>query len=123
MSNSALSTPVFIVAPVRSGSNLLHLMLDAHSNISNPGECNCIFDLVTDEGNFPAMLDYCNWPSTRRIFQAKLLYVDENLSYENLIRPFLISFCEFLDVEFSAKVVSKDNQPDRYQGFKVVVGR
>ena len=83
------NAPVFIVAPVRSGSTLLHLMLDSHPDIANPGECDFMFDRVTNEGSFPAMGDYRNWLAINRIFLSKGLHTDEGLAYEDLMRTYL----------------------------------
>ena len=77
--------PVFIIAPLRSGSTLLHLMLDSHPAISNPGEFDFMFDQVTDEGKVPVMDDYLKWLASDRIFLAKGLLIDRRLSYEELL--------------------------------------
>ena len=83
------NSPIFIVAPVRSGSTLLHLMLNSHPSIINPGECDFFFDLLDDSNNYPNMGEYQKWLSVNRIFNAKKLKVDENLSYPELMHSFL----------------------------------
>jgi len=82
------STPVFIVGPVRSGSTFLRLMLDSHPLITNPGECDFLFDMVGDDGKLPSMTAYIDWLSANRIFVAKNLIVDTALPYTELVRSF-----------------------------------
>ncbi|MDO8302365.1 MAG: sulfotransferase [Sedimentisphaerales bacterium] len=82
-------SPVFLVAPVRSGSTLLRLILDSHPAISNPGECDFLFDMLGDDGSFPDMANYVKSLSTNRIFLAKKLRIDERLSCEQTIRSFV----------------------------------
>ena len=86
------SPPVFLVSPVRSGSTLLRLMLDSHPDISNPGECDFLFDMLGDDGSFPDTESYIRWLSTNRIFLAKKLKIDEKLSCEALIKSFVNQF-------------------------------
>ncbi len=81
--------PVFLVSPVRSGSTLLRLMLDSHPAISNPGECDFLFDMLGDDGSFPDTASYARWLSTNRIFLAKNLKIDKRLSCEALIKSFV----------------------------------
>jgi len=86
------NSPVFIVAPVRSGSTLLRLMLDSHPIITNPGECDFLFDLISDDGQYPDVNVYHEWLSLNRIFQSKKLKVDENLNYPELMNSFIKQF-------------------------------
>ena len=88
---------VFIVAPVRSGSTFLRLMLNSHPNITNPGECDFLFDLVSDDGEYPNINVYQDWLSLNRIYKAKNLTIDEKLNYSEL----MLSFVEQMDVENS----------------------
>lgn len=92
MNGLAQPYPVFIVGPVRSGSTLLRLMLDSHPQITNPGECDFLFDMVGDTGECPNVSDYAEWLSANRIFRATGLLVDAKLSYEELMRSFLSQF-------------------------------
>ena len=84
-----IQSPVFLVSPVRSGSTFLRLMIDSHPLISNPGECDFLFDLVGDDGTFPETDSYVRWLSTNRIFLAKKLKIDRQLSCGALIRSFV----------------------------------
>jgi Sulfotransferase family len=85
-------SPVFLAGSVRTGSTLLRLMLDAHPHITNPGECDFLFDLVDEKGRFPDVSEYRHWLSTNRIFQAKKLRIDPNLAYLDLMQSFLEQF-------------------------------
>lgn len=73
MTNIVNKQPVFLVAPVRSGSTLLHLMLDSHPNIVNPSECDFLFDKAADDGTPPDVGHYQEWLKFNRIFLAKKL--------------------------------------------------
>lgn len=81
--------PIFIVAPVRSGSTFLRLMLNSHPNILNPGECDFLFEKIDDEGNFPDVSSYHEWLSQDRIFQAKELDINKKLTYSELMNSFV----------------------------------
>lgn len=80
---------IFLVAPVRSGSTFLRLMLDAHPEISDPGEFDFLFDLVTDSGDVPESAKYIRWLEENRIFRSKQLEVDDSLGYPALIGSFI----------------------------------
>jgi hypothetical protein len=67
-------------------------MLDSHPNIVNPGECDFLFDMVSDDGDFPEMTSYHHWLSINRIFQAKKLEIDSGLDYPELMDSFLGQF-------------------------------
>jgi hypothetical protein len=81
-------SPVFVVAPVRSGSTVLHLMLDSHPEIINSGECDFFFDQLNGR-KFPKVKEYHKWLTLNRIFNAKKLEVDVGLSYLDLIYSFI----------------------------------
>ena len=89
MSSLDAVSPVFIVGSVRSGSTLLHLMLDSHPQIINPGEFDFLFDLLDGNNEYPDMEVYYQWLSLNRIFLSKNLQIDVNLSYLELIYSFL----------------------------------
>lgn len=83
------SRPVFVVGPVRSGSTFLRLMLDSHPGIANPGECDFLFDMVSDSGGFPLVTEYLDWLSSNRIYQAKQLVASADLAYGELMQSFV----------------------------------
>ncbi len=64
-------------------------MLGSHPEISSPGECDFLFDLIAEDGKFPAMHDYKDWLSTNRIFREKGLDIDQTLPYPELIQSFI----------------------------------
>lgn len=79
---------VFICGALRSGSTLLHLMLDHHPGIKNPGEFDFMFDLIGDDGSFPEINKYHEWLKINRIFQSKNLAIDPDLNACELISSF-----------------------------------
>lgn len=81
--------PFFLIAPVRSGSTFLQLMLDSHPNIVNPGECDFLFSEVTDDGTAPDIDQYQEWLEFDRIFLDKKLDVDPSIGYPQLIDSFV----------------------------------
>jgi Sulfotransferase family len=84
-----LAELVFVCGALRSGSTLLHLMLDHHTNIDNPGEFDFMFDLVKDDGEFPRLEDYHEFLGNSRIFKSKNLTIDNTLSFSALIHSFV----------------------------------
>lgn len=86
---NSLHQPVFICGALRSGSTLLHLMLDHHPNIKNPGEFDFMFDLIKDDGSFPNLDDYHEFLGNNRIFKAKNLVIDASLTFPELLKSFI----------------------------------
>lgn len=80
---------VFICGALRSGSTLVHVMLNHHPEIKNPGEFDFLFDQVSDNGELPCIDSYVNWLSIHRIFQSKLLEIDYSLTFPELIQSFV----------------------------------
>lgn len=89
MSATIIFDPVFVVSSVRSGSTFLRLMLDAHPEIWNPGECDFLFDKIGDNGALPSSSAYAEWLASNRIFLGKGLKIDNELSSRELIRSFV----------------------------------
>jgi len=81
---------VFVCGALRSGSSLVHLILDHHPEIKNPGEFDFLFDQISGDGKFPTMAAYLEWLSVHRIFQSKLLSIDISLDYPELIDSFIV---------------------------------
>lgn len=81
--------PVFLVAPVRSGSTMLHLMLDSHPEIANPGECDFLFDQVTEDGLMPDVQSYQKYLEINRYFLAMNLKNEEVASFPDLIDSYV----------------------------------
>jgi hypothetical protein len=82
--------PVFLVGTTRSGTTLLRLMLDHHSQLSLPGEFEFAVELVADDGRFPSLDDYCDWLGTNRHFLYHALEIDSSLDYPGLVNDFLL---------------------------------
>jgi len=68
---------------------MLHLMLDGHPHIHNPGEVDFLFDCIGDDGSFPDPKDFYEWLSLDRIFLSYKLNIDRTLSTRDLIRYFV----------------------------------
>jgi len=79
----------FVCGSLRSGSTLLHVMLNHHPEIRNPGEFDFLFDQVTEKGGFPEIHAYHEWLSSHRIFLSKSLVIDKTLDYQSLIESFV----------------------------------
>ena len=81
---------VFICGALRSGTSLLHLVLDAHPDISNPGEFDFLFDGLTDLDEEPCVERYIDFLKKNRIFQSKNLAINPSVkSYRNLINDLI----------------------------------
>ena len=81
--------PIFVLSSVRSGSTLFRLLMNSHPSIRNPGEFDYLFDHVSDEGRYPSLIDYKQFLSTDRIFQAHKLIINEQLNFPELIYSFV----------------------------------
>lgn len=82
------SSPVFIVGPLRSGSTLLRLLLDHHSNIHIFGEFEGAVSQA-DGDRWPEMGRYREFVRSDRQTRALDLNVDPQLDYEALVRDFM----------------------------------
>jgi len=82
-------SPVFVVGAMRSGSTMFRLMLDAHPQISNPGEFDFLIAQVGRGGELPDMKQYRRSLATNRGFQASGLKIDSGLGYVELIQSFI----------------------------------
>jgi Sulfotransferase family len=80
---------VFICGALRSGSTMVHLMLNHHPSIDNPGEFDFLFDQVGDDGSFPRREEFHEWLEIERIFNSHHLKIDPALEVRELIRSFV----------------------------------
>jgi len=80
---------VFICGALRSGTSLVHLMLDSHPKIHNPGEYDFLFDMASDNGGFPDADLYRKWLLRHRIFKLSQLEVNKSLGFANQIYSFI----------------------------------
>ena len=89
MQASLVDQPIFLVGAERSGTTLLRLMLDHHSQLAWCNEFEYAVDLISDSG-WPQLDVYYNWLETHRIFQATNFKIDRDLDYPQLVNSFLI---------------------------------
>lgn len=78
-----------IVGAERSGTTLLRLALNGHSELAWCREFEYAVDQLGSDGSPPDLTRYRAWLSTHRIFQSTGYRVDEELQYPQLIRDFL----------------------------------
>ena len=81
---------VFVCGALRSGTSLLHLMLNAHPGIDNPGEFDFLFDKINESGEPPELKDYYDWLHNHRIFNSKKINIsDEFQTYSEVTSSFV----------------------------------
>ena len=68
---------------------MFRLMLDAHPQISNPGEFDFLLGQPGSAGQLPDVNRYRHWLSTNRGFPGTGLKVDTRLNYVELIQSFI----------------------------------
>ncbi|MEO1235809.1 MAG: sulfotransferase [Planctomycetota bacterium] len=83
-----LSSPVFIVGPLRSGTTLLRLLIDHHPDANVFGEFEgAVSQAVGDD--WPDLADYHDFARRDRMMRLNGFAVDESLGYPDLVRSFL----------------------------------
>lgn len=81
---------VFVCGALRSGTSLMHLMLNAHPNIDNPGEFDFLFDKLSESGEPPELKEYYDWLQSHRIFNSKKISIsDEFQTYSEVTSNFV----------------------------------
>lgn len=86
---------IFVCGALRSGTSLLHLMLNHHPELKNPGEFDFFFDLVTDDYQSPKVHVYENWLLNHRIFLSKnLIFPRDAKEYSEVLRSFKAQLSE-----------------------------
>lgn len=81
---------VFLCGALRSGTSLVHLMLDSHSRLCNPGEFDFLFDYVKNSSKEPDIHDYISYLEQHRIFLDTGLQIDSSCnSYKDLLNSFI----------------------------------
>ena len=79
--------PVFLFGSLRSGTTLLRLMVDAHPDLSNPGEADFLFDHLDLEAD-PPRYDLAAFPLDR-VFRARELNLEPGLDGLDLCHDLL----------------------------------
>ncbi len=77
--------PVFICGALRSGTTLLHLMLNNHARIKNPGEFDFLFDFIKDDKHLPDPGQYVSWLNLNRIFRSHNLHVNPKSCFKDMV--------------------------------------
>lgn len=92
-------TPFFIVGSVRSGTTLLRLILDHHSQIACQAEFEYAINMVSDSGEFPTLEKFRDYLLMHRDFpnlvEAQSFLKPKpqiGVEYHTLIRSFLEQF-------------------------------
>ena len=86
---SVLAQPVFLIGAERSGTTLLRLMLDCHSNIAFHSEFEFVVDYFKDN-NYPSLDDFYEHLTTDRLFQSSDFKIDYSLNFPQLVNSFLL---------------------------------
>lgn len=84
-----ITKPIFLVGAERSGTTVLRLMLDHHSQLAWCNEFEYVVDRIPIEKGWPQLDDYYEWLETHRIFQATGFGIDRSLNYQQLVNSFL----------------------------------
>jgi len=80
----------YVCGALRSGSTLLHLMIDNHLKLNNPGEFDFFFDQINKNGEEPSLKYYKSWLGTHRIYNSKgLSFPESAISYSDVLDDFV----------------------------------
>ncbi len=84
-----ITSPIFLVGCVRSGTTLLRLMLDHHPNLAFDHEFEYAIDLVQPGGGYPSLDSFYSYLELHRIFLDSGRTIDRDLDFPELVDSFL----------------------------------
>jgi len=84
-----ITSPIFLVGCVRSGTTLLRLMLDHHPDLAFDHEFEYAIDLVGRDGRHPPLDQFLDFLAVNRIFIDSGYRVDPSLDFPQLVDSFL----------------------------------
>lgn len=80
----------FVCGALRSGTSLLHLMLNNHAKLSNPGEFDFLFDKADEQLINFDLTSFERWLESHRIFLSKnLKFPKAANSYQEVLNFFI----------------------------------
>ncbi|MFT7560248.1 MAG: hypothetical protein ACI93R_002166 [Flavobacteriales bacterium] len=91
--SNCLSTPLFIVGPLRSGTTMLRLLMGNHPEIACFGEFECSVSQARGT-SWPPLESFYEFVATDRQTKAHNFSVDKSLDYPALIKSFLAQASE-----------------------------
>ncbi len=87
------NNPVFICGALRSGTTVLHLMLDNHEQINNPGEFDFLFDFIKADNHYPDPDQFISWLNSNRIFLShNIPIIHPKPCFEDIIIDLVASY-------------------------------
>jgi len=101
---------LFLIGAKRSGTTVLRLMLDHHSQIAWPFEFEFVSNLLPDDDHWPDLEGVYDYLSTNRQFLQANLAIDKTLSVAELVDSFLVQKRELASKPFVGATVHRDYQ-------------
>jgi len=103
-----ITEPLFLVGAKRSGTTVLRLMLDHHSQITWPFEFEFVSNLLPDDDHWPELQGVYDYLITNRQFLQANLTIDETLSVAELVDSFLVQKRALASKPFVGATVHRD---------------
>lgn len=86
---SRAAAPLFLVGAERSGTTMLRLMLDHHSQVAWYGELEFLVDRLPEAGGLPDVAEYARAVALDRRFGVAGFSIDPALDYIGLMESFI----------------------------------